>query len=69
MYIPLIIGLPGVGKSSTARYLAALMHCNVIETDVLFRIYRGIPYNESLGVNEAEEIEGAEIMRRFIKRI
>ena len=57
---PILIGLPGAGKSTLTRILAHKLNKNIVSTDALFRIYRAIPANSPK--------EGSEIMRRFLTR-
>lgn len=58
---PIIIGLPGSGKSTVSKLLAQKLNCGYISTDVMFRIYRAIPLNSNK--------HGIEIMHKFLKRI
>jgi hypothetical protein len=58
--LPLFIGLPGAGKSTTARLFAEKHGLSVLSSDPLFRVYRSIP----LGRNAP----GSIIMERFLGR-
>lgn len=43
---PVLIGLPGAGKSSIAKILSQRTGLDVVSTDALFRVYRAIPAND-----------------------
>lgn len=58
---PLLIGLPGSGKSTTSALYAQKYGLKVVSTDALFRIYRAIPATSSE--------EGSVIRKRFLTRV
>jgi len=59
---PVIVGLPGAGKSTTAELIAKKYNFEVISTDKLFRVYRAISLNDN-------DSEGHEIMKAFFERV
>lgn len=61
MHIPLIIGLPGAGKSETTKILSGLIGIGIISTDDKFRELRSIPVNN----NRSD----AEVMRLFLSQV
>lgn len=61
VWIPVLIGLPGAGKSSVARELASCLALSVFESDPFFRQARAHP--------PSSPDPRAEIMRRFLERV
>ncbi|PZQ43816.1 MAG: hypothetical protein DI551_11390 [Micavibrio aeruginosavorus] len=47
MRMPLIIGLPGVGKSEINAILSTQLNAPIISTDEEFRRYRAVPINDN----------------------
>lgn len=55
---PLFIGLPGAGKTSLSRVIAARRGLEVVATDPLFRVFRALP--------SASDDPRAAVMRQFL---
>lgn len=60
MTTPILIGLPGAGKSSVGKVLAEQLGLEIVSTDALFRVCRA--------VGSDDPRPEAEIMRRFLAR-
>ena len=58
--MPILVGLPGVGKTTTSRILAERLGIGHVQTDELFREYRGLLLRD--------ENPAVEILRRFLER-
>lgn len=60
---PLLIGLPGAGKSTTGALVALALGLEILSTDTLFRQLRAIPYTPSPAAKDPSEV-----MHRFVER-
>lgn len=61
MRMPLIIGLPGVGKSEVNELLSQKLGVPIISTDEEFRRYRAVPVNDNRPDNS--------IMKQFLSQV